>query len=84
MIKSISLDSTATTTPLNDRSKAKTIAYWLATGIVVFCMTGGVFELLGASATVEGIGRLGYPAYIIPALGPPTLFSWIVTSIGKS
>ena len=70
MIKSISLDFSAATTPVNEAtSKAKTIAYWLATTIVVFCMTGGVFELLGASTTVQGITRLGYPAYIIPALG---------------
>jgi hypothetical protein len=50
-------------------SKAKTIAYWTATGILVFCMTGGIFQLLGVEATVEGITKLGYPSYIIPTLG---------------
>ena len=50
-------------------TKAKTIGYWVTTGLVVFCMTGGFFELLGVSTTVEGITRLGYPPYIIPALG---------------
>lgn len=50
-------------------TKAKTIGYWVTTGIVVFCMTGGIFELVGAHATVEGITKLGYPAYILPALG---------------
>ena len=50
-------------------TKAKTIGYWVTTGVLVFCMTGGVLELLGAKATVEGMMRLGYPAYIIPALG---------------
>src|SRR5262249_23759243 len=55
---------------LNDASaKAKTIAYWITTSLVVFCMTGGIFELLGAKATIAGIMRLGYPSYIIPALG---------------
>jgi hypothetical protein len=50
-------------------TKAKTIGYWVTTGLVVFCMTGGVFELLGLKPTLEGIMRLGYPPYIIPALG---------------
>jgi hypothetical protein len=50
-------------------TKAKTIAYWATTGLVVFCMTGGIFEMLGMQPTVAGIMRLGYPAYIIPALG---------------
>src|SRR5688572_26943645 len=70
MIKSISLDRSAAAYPVNvGASKAKTLAYWLATGIVVFCMTGGIFELLSMKTTVEGITRLGYPSYIIPALG---------------
>lgn len=70
MTQSISLDTNATAAPVNDSTRrARAGAYWLTTGIVAFCMTGGVFELLGASATVDGIVRLGYPAYIIPALG---------------
>ena len=47
----------------------KTIAYWVATGILVFCMTGGIFELMAMKTTVDGIMKLGYPFYIIPALG---------------
>lgn len=54
---------------VNDASKAKTIAYWVTTGLVVFCMTGGFFELVGLKPTIDGIMKLGYPAYIIPALG---------------
>jgi hypothetical protein len=50
-------------------TKVKTIGYWVTTGVLVFCMTGGIFELLGAKPTVEGIMKLGYPSYIIPALG---------------
>ena len=50
-------------------TKATTIGYWVTTGLLVFCMTGGVFELLGLKTTTEGIMKLGYPAYIIPALG---------------
>jgi hypothetical protein len=45
------------------------MAYWLTTGVVVFCMMGGIFELLAVETTVEGIMKLGYPSYIIPALG---------------
>jgi hypothetical protein len=53
----------------DDATKAKTIGYWATTGVLVFCMTGGIFELLGVKTTIEGIMRLGYPSYIIPALG---------------
>ena len=49
--------------------KTRTFAYWMTTGLLVFCMTGGVFELLGFQTTVDGITRLGYPAYILPVLG---------------
>lgn len=53
----------------NETSKAKTIAYWVTTGVLVFCMTGGFFELLSLRLTTDGITKLGYPAYIVPALG---------------
>ena len=49
--------------------KLRTIVYWVTTGLLVFCMTGGIFQLLGVKTTVDGITRLGYPSYIIPALG---------------
>ncbi|HEY8074148.1 MAG TPA: DoxX family protein [Labilithrix sp.] len=49
--------------------KAKKIGYWVTTAVVVFCMTGGVLELAGVATTMQGIMRLGYPAYIIHALG---------------
>lgn len=54
---------------VNDAAKAKMIAYWITTALVVFCMTGGIFELLGLKTTNDGIMRLGYPQYIIPLLG---------------
>jgi hypothetical protein len=53
----------------NGDTKAKTIGYWVTTGVLVFCMTGGIFEMLGVKPTVDGIMKLGYPSYIIPALG---------------
>jgi len=53
----------------NGAARVKTIGYWVTTGLLVFCMTGGIFEMLGIRTTVDGITRLGYPSYIIPALG---------------
>src|SRR5262245_17413692 len=53
----------------NGATRGKTVGYWVTTGVLVFCMTGGIFEMLGVKATVDGITRLGYPSYIIPALG---------------
>jgi hypothetical protein len=50
-------------------TRRRMIAYWVTTGILAFCMTGGVFELLGARMTIENMTKLGYPAYIIPLLG---------------
>ena len=50
-------------------TRTRTSAYWITTGIVVFCMTGGIFELLSLPMTVDGIVKLGYPSYIVPALG---------------
>jgi hypothetical protein len=54
---------------LDDGARAKTVGYWVTTGLLVFCMTGGVFELLSLHLTVDGITKLGYPPYIVPALG---------------
>jgi DoxX-like family len=51
---------------MTDRRK---VTYWITTAILVFCMTGGFFELFGVPTTIKGITALGYPAYIIPVLG---------------
>jgi len=63
------LSSATPATVTSEPRKAKQVAYWATTGVLVFCMTGGFFELLSLKLTVDGIIRLGYPAYIIPALG---------------
>jgi uncharacterized membrane protein YphA (DoxX/SURF4 family) len=48
----------------------KTIVYWSTTGIIAFSMlSGGIVYLSGAHAVVEGITRLGYPAYLLAILG---------------
>lgn len=70
MTKSQVLDSSRSADTIDAPAmNAKTIAYWVTTGLVAFCMTGGFFELLSLPTTTEGIVKLGYPAHIIPALG---------------
>jgi hypothetical protein len=68
-MNALSLDQVALTNGTRTKTQAKTIAYWATTGLLVFCMTGGIFEMLGVQMTRDGIMRLGYPSYIIPALG---------------
>ncbi len=51
-------------------ASTKTIGYWAATGLLVLgILSGGIAELLRVPANVEGIVRLGYPAYLVPLLG---------------
>ena len=51
-------------------SKAKSIGYWVATGIIVFTMSsGGIAELTQQPQTIEGMKLLGYPVYFIMLLG---------------
>jgi DoxX-like family len=66
-MNAVALDSTVPVPVAPTR--ARTVAYGVTTGLLVFCMTGGIFEMLGFKTTMDGIMRLGYPAYIIPALG---------------
>ncbi len=69
-MKALVLDRNSSVPVVRDAAaKAQVVAYWATTGVLVFCMTGGIFELLGVQATVDGIARLGYPTYLIPALG---------------
>ena len=63
--------------------KARTIGYWVTTGILVFCMTGGIFELLEVSTTMDGITRFGYPPYIIPALGLGKMLGAFVSHVAN-
>ena len=69
-MNALSLDRTSPEALVNSGvTRAKTVGYWVTTGVLVFCMTGGIFEMLGLKTTMDGIMRLGYPSYIIPALG---------------
>jgi hypothetical protein len=47
-------------------SRARSIAYWTATGILAFGMTlGGMGQLFRASFNVDGMIHLGYPLYVL-------------------
>jgi hypothetical protein len=50
-MNSLSLSKGPATRSSSDDTKAKTIAYWVTTGILVFCMTGGFFELMALRPT---------------------------------
>jgi uncharacterized membrane protein YphA (DoxX/SURF4 family) len=51
-------------------SAARRIIYWSLTTLLAFCiLSGGVFQLLRARESVEGIVRLGYPAFFVTILG---------------
>jgi hypothetical protein len=49
---------------------AKSIAYWVTTGLVGFAMfSGGISELLRQPETLDGMKQLGYPVYFVMLLG---------------
>ena len=50
--------------------KTKVIAYWTVTAIVALSMgSGGAAELMRLPGNVEGLVRLGYPAYFVSIIG---------------
>ena len=50
--------------------KAKTIAYWVTTVIIVLLiLSGGIMQVMRRPDAIEGIVRLGYPAYFAVILG---------------
>jgi hypothetical protein len=50
--------------------KLKSISYWVVTVIVAFCIgSGGAAELARLPGNVEGLVRLGYPAYFVTIIG---------------
>ncbi|MGZ3419644.1 MAG: DoxX family protein [Polyangiales bacterium] len=47
----------------------KTI-YWVTTGLLAFAfLMGGAFDVMRSPQVVEGMGKLGYPAYFATILG---------------
>src|SRR5262249_54050811 len=54
----------------NMTARAKTIGYWTTTALLVLgVVSGGAAELARSPGTIEGIVRLGYPAYLATILG---------------
>lgn len=52
------------------KARAKAIAYWASTGMIVFAMfSGGVAELMHRPETINGMKELGYPVYFIMIIG---------------
>lgn len=50
--------------------KTKSIGFWLSTGIVAFSLfAGGIGDLLRFDQVAEGMGRLGYPPYVMTIIG---------------
>lgn len=48
----------------------KTIAYWIATGLLVLPMGGGgVADLMHAEDVMKALAHLGYPEYLATILG---------------
>jgi uncharacterized membrane protein YphA (DoxX/SURF4 family) len=46
------------------------IIYWIATGwLALGMLSTGLVQVLGVTAEVDAITRLGYPAYLLPLLG---------------
>ncbi len=49
--------------------KRKNITYWIVTGILCFCLLGGIGQLFRVKQIVEGFAPLGYPLYFISIIG---------------
>jgi hypothetical protein len=49
---------------------AKSIAYWVTTGILVLAiLSGGIAELARRPETIDGMKQLGYPLYFVMIIG---------------
>lgn len=49
--------------------KRKKIAYWVITGLLCFCMLGGIGQLFQVKQIVDGFAPLGYPLYFFSIIG---------------
>lgn len=45
------------------------LAYWIITGLLCFCLLGGIGQLFQVKQVVEGFIPLGYPLYFISIIG---------------
>jgi hypothetical protein len=64
--------------------KGKNIAYWVTTGVIVLLMlSGGVMQVMRRPDAVEGIVRLGYPAYFVVVLGAWKILGSVALALPK-
>ncbi len=49
--------------------KRKKIAYWIITGLLCFCMLGGIGQLFQVKQVVDGFASLHYPLYFLSIIG---------------
>jgi DoxX-like family len=65
-----------------ENKKTKSIAFWVATGLLSFGMVlGGAAQILRAKFNVDGIVHLGYPEYVLSILGVWKVLAIIVILI---
>ena len=64
--------------------KFRSVAYWIATILFCFAMTGGgLSNLIGVEAQRESIVSLGYPIYLMTILGVAKLAGVVALFIPK-
>lgn len=63
--------------------KRRKIAYWLTTGLLSFCMLGGIGQLFQYKPQIDGFAQLGYPTYFLSIIGFWKLMAIIALLIPK-
>ena len=52
------------------RMRTRTVSYWISTALVALeLIAGGVGDALHLKPFAEGMGRIGYPMYVLTILG---------------
>ena len=65
-------------------TKTKKIIYWIATiWLALGMLSGGIVQLIGVKASVEGITHLGYPRYFVTILGTWKILGVIALLVPK-
>ncbi len=65
--------------------KTRLILYWIATALTAFVfLSGGAGELSRPAPLMEGMARLGYPAYFVTILGVWKILGGIAILIPKT
>jgi uncharacterized membrane protein YphA (DoxX/SURF4 family) len=67
-----------------DVTKPRAIGYWTTTTILALTLlSGGVAQMLGWHEAVEGVVRLGYPAYVVTIIGVWKLLGGIAVLVPR-